>query len=215
MALAALEVYRQALRDRSPELRPALLGAATDPFDPGELHLARTVEESARLNHPRQPCIILSAAGMATGGRVVHHLMAQLPDPRNLVLLPGYQVPGTRGANLLAGATTIKAYGQYVPVRAQVVGLGEFSAHADADGVLSWLSQAPAAPATCFVVHGEPDASAALARRIRQQLNWCTVVPREDERVLVRPSSAAGRGGIAADRPEHSSTRLSRLHADR
>jgi metallo-beta-lactamase family protein len=187
MALAALDVYRQAVRERSPELRPAILDAATDPFDPGELHLVRTVEESARLNQPRQPCIILSAAGMATGGRVVHHLMAQLPDPRNLILLPGYQVPGTRGASLLAGATAIKAHGRYVPVRAQVVGLGEFSAHADADAILAWLSHAPATPGTCFVVHGEPDASATLARRIRQQWDWCTVVPREDERVVIHP----------------------------
>ncbi|BCJ34045.1 MBL fold hydrolase [Actinocatenispora thailandica] len=187
MALAALRVYRQAVRSRSAELRPALLDAATDPFDPGELHLAHSVEESARLNEPRQPCIILSAAGMATGGRVVHHLMAQLPDPRNLVLLPGYQVPGTRGARLLSGATAIKAYGRYVPVRAQVVGLGEFSAHADADAILSWLGHAPGAPETCFVVHGEPAAATELARRIRQQLDWCTVVPREDERVGIHP----------------------------
>ncbi|MEV0841976.1 MBL fold metallo-hydrolase [Actinocatenispora sera] len=214
MALAALEVYRQAARDRSPELRPAILNAATDPFDPGELHLARTVEESARLNHPRQPCIILSAAGMATGGRVVHHLLAQLPDPRNLVLLPGYQVPGTRGANLLAGATAIKAYGQYVPVRAQVVGLGEFSAHADADAVLTWLSLAPAAPATCFVVHGEPDASATLAHRIRQQLDWCTVVPREDERVTIRPGHDPGQANeIGTDHPGNLSGQLTRPQA--
>jgi len=202
MALAALEVYRHAVRDRSPELRDEIRSAATDPFDPGELHLARTVEESARLNRPRQPCIILSAAGMATGGRVVHHLVAQLPDPRNLILLPGYQVPGTRGARLLAGATAIKAYGQYVPVRAQVVGLGEFSAHADADGILSWLGHAGTAPDTCFVVHGEPEAAGTLARRIHGELGWCAVTPREDERIRVhhQPHTAEHPGAVSAPR---------------
>ncbi|GAA3514821.1 MBL fold metallo-hydrolase RNA specificity domain-containing protein [Actinocatenispora rupis] len=185
MALATLEVYRQAVRDRSPELRPAVLDSARDPFDPGELRLAHGIDESARLNRPGLPCIVLSAAGMATGGRVVHHLIAQLPDPRNLVLLPGYQVPGTRGSRLLSGATAIKAYGRYVPVRAEVLGVGEFSAHADADGILDWLRRSPGEPHTCFVVHGEPAASAALADRVRTDLGWNAVTPHDGERVSV------------------------------
>lgn len=185
MALAALEVYRRAVRERSPELRRGVLDAASDPFDPGELRLAHGIDESARLNRPDRPCIVLSAAGMATGGRVVHHLVAQLPDRRNLVLLPGYQVPGTRGASLLSGATAIKAYGRYVPVRAEVVGLGAFSAHADADGILDWLRKAPAEPHTCFVVHGEPAAARTLAGRVGDELDWCAVTPRDGERVSV------------------------------
>jgi metallo-beta-lactamase family protein len=122
---------------------------------------------------------------MATGGRVVHHLAHLAPEPRNLILLPGFQVAGTRGRALLDGARTLKMYGGYVPVRAEVVGVDDFSAHADADGLLAWLKTAPAPPRTCYVVHGEPPASAALADRIDRELGWCAVRPRQAERVLV------------------------------
>ncbi len=183
MALAALDVYRSALRARGPEVRALPAGTGGDPFDPGTLRVARSVPESAALNHPDQPCIIISAAGMATGGRVVHHLAGLAPDPRNLILLAGFQVPGTRGRALLDGATSIKAHGRYVPVRAEVAGVDTFSCHADADEVLAWLRTAPRTPDTCFVVHGEPAASAALAHRIVHDLHWCAVAPRQDERV--------------------------------
>lgn len=185
MALAALQVYRQAVRDRAPEIRPEIRAGSTDPFDPGDLRLASTAEESARLNEPRSPCILVSASGMATGGRVVHHLAHLAPEPRNLILLPGFQVAGTRGRALLDGARTLKMYGGYVPVRAEVVGVDDLSAHADADGLLAWLKTAPAPPRTCYVVHGEPPASAALAERIDREIGWCAVTPRDAERVLV------------------------------
>jgi len=185
MALAALQVYRRALRDGAPEIRPEIRTCSTDPFDPGDLRLASTAEESARLNDPSFPCILLSASGMATGGRVVHHLAALAPEPRNLILLPGFQVAGTRGRALLDGARTLKMYGGYVPVHAEVVGVTDLSAHADADGLLAWLKTAPASPRTCYVVHGEPPASAALADRIDRELGWCAVQPRDAERVLV------------------------------
>jgi metallo-beta-lactamase family protein len=185
MALAALRVYRDAVRTGAPEIRDEVRASPVDPFDPGELHLVPSAEESARLNRPAQPCILLSASGMATGGRVVHHLEHLAPDPRNLVLLPGFQVAGTRGRALLDGARTLKMHGRYVPVRAEVAGVDDVSAHADADGVLAWLGTAAAAPDTCFVVHGEPAASAALAGRIARELGWCAVVPRGGERVLI------------------------------
>ena len=185
MALAALDVYRDAVRSGAEEIRADLRAQPGDPFDPGQLRLAHTVEESMRLNHPDEPCIVISASGMATGGRVVHHLEHLLPDPRNLVLLPGFQVAGTRGRDLLDGATSLKMYGRYVPVRAQVVGVDEFSAHADARDMVDWLRTAPTAPTTCYVVHGELDASSALARDIQRDLGWCAVVPRPGERVLL------------------------------
>ncbi len=189
MALAALTVYRDAVSDPSGETRRlAATGAAThggDPFDPGMLRLAPSVAESKALNHPDRPCVIISASGMATGGRVVHHLAALAPDPRNLILFAGYQVPGTRGRALLDGATTVKAHGRYVPVRAEVLGLDEFSSHADADEILAWLRAAPQAPQVCFVVHGEPAAAGTLAGRIQRELGWCAVVPRDGERVRV------------------------------
>src|SRR6185312_10281848 len=108
---AALQVYRQAVRAGAPEIRPEIRARSTDPFDPGDLRLASTAEESVRLNNPSSPCILLSASGMASGGRVVHHLEHLAPEPRNLILLPGFQVAGTRGRALLDGARTLKMYG--------------------------------------------------------------------------------------------------------
>lgn len=185
MALAALEIYRDAVRKGIPDIRAEVRDLSADPFDPGELHLVHTREESKRLNEPRHPCIIISAAGMATGGRVVHHLAHMAPNPRHVILIPGYQVPGTRGRSLLDGATSLKMFGGYVPVRAEVVGVTEFSAHADSRELVGWLRTTPEAPRTCYVVHGEPQASRALADRIRTELGWCAVTPRHDERVLV------------------------------
>ena len=185
MALAALDVYRDAVRSGAEEIRADLRGRSGDPFDPGQLRLVHSVEESIRLNNPGAPCIIVSASGMATGGRVVHHLEHLLPGLENLILLPGFQVAGTRGRDLLDGATSLKMYGRYVPVRAQIVGVDEFSAHADARGVVDWLRTASVPPGTCYVVHGELDASQALARDIERDLGCCAVVPRPGERVLL------------------------------
>ncbi len=188
MALAALRVYRQALSAGASGLRPGPVRdvrAGLDPFDPGDLREARTPEESMRLNAPADPCIVLSASGMATGGRVVHHLAHLLPDRRNTVLLVGYQAIGTRGRALADGAREVKIHGRYVPVRAEVVALEEFSVHADADDILAWLRSAPRPPQVCYVTHGEQAASEALAGRIRDELDWCAVVPRPGERVLV------------------------------
>jgi metallo-beta-lactamase family protein len=122
---------------------------------------------------------------MATGGRVVHHLRRLLPDPRNTVLIVGFAAKGTRARDLLEGARSLKMFGTYVPVRAEVVDVGGFSAHADADEALAWMRGAPA-PKTVYVVHGEPESSAALCDRIERELGWCAVVPRSGERVLIR-----------------------------
>ncbi|TCC30743.1 MBL fold metallo-hydrolase RNA specificity domain-containing protein [Kribbella speibonae] len=182
MALAALNVYRAAVTNKSPELRPEIIGGP-DPFDPGTLRLVHSVEESMRISDPGRPSIVISASGMATGGRVLHHLARLLPGKRNTVILPGFQVPGTRGRALLDGARTVKIHGRYVPVRAQVVGLSEFSAHADSDELVSWLSSAPRPPETVYVVHGEDHARAELARRIQDELDWTAVTPSYLERV--------------------------------
>jgi metallo-beta-lactamase family protein len=188
MALSALRVYREALSAGAAGLRPGVVAdvrSGQDPFDPGDLRVARTKEESMRLNAPASPCVIVSASGMASGGRVVHHLAHLLPDRRTTVLLVGYQAVGTRGRALADGVREVKIHGRYVPVRADVVQLEEFSVHADADDLLGWLRSAPRPPQVCYVTHGEPHASAALAGRIRDELGWCAVVPRPGERVLV------------------------------
>ncbi len=179
MATATLDIYRDAIAAGAPELRPL----PPDPFGASTLRVARTVEQSKALNEPKDPCVIVSASGMATGGRVVHHLAGLAPDPRNLIVLAGFQVPGTRGRDLLDGATAIKAHGRYIPVRARVLGLDEFSCHADADQLLAWLAAAPRPPRTCFTVHGEPGAAAALADRIHHELGWCAVSARDGEKV--------------------------------
>ena len=175
MALAVLEVYGRA------DLRGELaLGAHPERIDL-PLHLARTPEESMALNNPRVPSVIISASGMASGGRVVHHLRHLVPDRRNTVVLTGYQAAGTRGRALLDGATELKMHGRYVPVRAEVVSDDEFSVHADADEVLSWLGSLPESPELVYVVHGEPESSEALAARVRADLGWRAVVPRRGE----------------------------------
>jgi metallo-beta-lactamase family protein len=180
MALESLEVYRRAAREHHGRLRH---GVATDVFDLPEVHAVHDAAGSERLNEPAYPCIIVSASGMATGGRVVHHLRHQLPDPRNTVVLTGFQAVGTRGRQLLEGARQVKIYGRYVPVHAEVVQVPDFSVHADAEELIAWLGRAPTPPRTVYVVHGEPHANEGLARRIRNELGWCAVSPRFGERV--------------------------------
>ncbi|NUT36638.1 MAG: MBL fold metallo-hydrolase [Hamadaea sp.] len=182
MALAALDVYRAAITSGAADVRP-MSPEPDDPFDTGTLRACRTVEESKVLNTLALPSIVISSAGMLTGGRVVHHLAGLGPEPRNLILLAGFQVAGTRGRALLDGAHTLKAHGRYIRVRADVIGLDEFSCHADADALVAWLARAPRPPQTCFVVHGEPQAAQTLAERVDRELGWCTVVPRMQERV--------------------------------
>lgn len=178
MALAVLDVYRKAVAAADPQLR-ADLGDG-DPFDGGDLHEARTPEESIALNAIGYPSIIISSSGMATGGRVLHHLARCLPDPRNAVILVGFQAAGTRGEQLAAGARAVKMLGRYVPVRAQVLVADAFSVHADADELVSWLTGAPP-PEAAYVVHGEPRASAALAERLSTDHGWTAVAPRQLE----------------------------------
>ncbi|MEW1952602.1 MBL fold metallo-hydrolase [Terrabacter sp. NPDC080008] len=180
MALAALDIYRDPAH--AAEVRPEALDRIRRL--PG-LRTAHTAEESIRLNTPGTPCIIVSASGMATGGRVVHHLRHLLPQARNTVLLTGYQAVGTRGRDLQEGARELKMAGRYVPVRAEVVTLDEFSVHADAGELLAWLDELPRPPESVHVVHGEPAAARALADGIRTRLDCAVSVPRHGERVLL------------------------------
>ena len=139
--------------------------------------LINTPEQSKALDQRSGPMIILSASGMASGGRVVHHLKAFLGDPRNLVLLAGFQAPGSRGASLAAGAKAIRIHGAEIAVRAQIGQLQGASAHADADELLDWMRRLPSAPLHTFITHGEPSASEALRYRIKHELGWDVTVP--------------------------------------
>ena len=143
----------------------------------------REAEESKKLNTNPLPKIIISASGMATGGRILHHLKNYAPDRRSTIVLAGFQAGGTRGAALRDGATELKIHGGYVPVRAEVVNLDMFSAHADRDELLRWLGGFESPPRETFVVHGEPSASDALRHLIDERLGWTVRVPEHQQRV--------------------------------
>lgn len=182
MALAALDVYVEAIARRDPALRPEVL-ATRDPFDLDRVDRVHDVEGSKSLDRDPHPKVIVSASGMATGGRVLHHLARYLPDRHNTVALVGFQVAGTRGWRLAQGERTLKLHGHYLPVRAEVVDLQGMSAHADRRELLDWVRAAPGDPVT-YVVHGEPDASQALAWAITER-DAPAVVPTAGERVLL------------------------------
>jgi metallo-beta-lactamase family protein len=129
--------------------------------------------------------IIISASGMLTGGRVLHHLEAFAPDSRNAIVLSGYQAGGTRGAALVGGVEHLRMFGQEVPIRAEVVPLQSFSGHADADEIVAWMAGATRRPKITYVTHGEPDAADALRARIQRELGWQARVPEHLERVAV------------------------------
>ncbi len=185
MALSALDVYQSpALKG---ELRPELTPA--DFADPPNLREVKSADESKRITKPSEPSIVISSSGMLTGGRVLHHLEALLPGKENSVILTGYQGVGTRGRALLEGATELKMYGDYVPVAAEIYQDEEFSVHADASDIIDWLRDLDPRPRTVFCVHGEEDATAALAAKIKAELGIAAVIPRRREVVTLTPGS--------------------------
>jgi metallo-beta-lactamase family protein len=136
---------------------------------------------SKGLNNLAGPAIIISASGMATGGRVLHHLARHLPDPASTVVFVGFQAGGTRGRRLQEGEKEIKIFGQMVQVRARIESMGSLSAHADSEEILRWLRGFKRPPRTTFVVHGEPDGAEALRDKITRELNWNVVIPTYQE----------------------------------
>lgn len=145
--------------------------------------IVATVEESRRLNELRFPSIIVSASGMASGGRVLHHLKAFAPDARNTVLFAGFQAMGTRGAAMIAGADEVRIHGESVPVRAEVAHIDSLSAHADREGLLAWIGALPEAPKQVFMTHGEPAAADALRQAVQARYGWPCRVPDDLETV--------------------------------
>ena len=148
--------------------------------------MVNSADESRALNLRGGPMIIISASGMATGGRVLHHLKAFASDARNMVLFPGFQAAGTRGASMLGGAEAIKIHGTYVPVLAEVVGMDSLSAHADYTEILTWLGTFPRPPKATYITHGEPAAADELRRRIQETLGWSCVIPNYLDSVPLR-----------------------------
>lgn len=170
MAIAATTLYQQHRRLlRLPAREAATLCDGVT--------LVGKAQQSQKLSRSRYPAVIIAASGMATGGRVLHHLAAMAPDPRHAIVFPGFQVGGTRGAKLVGGARDVKIFGSIVPVRAEVRHLEGFSGHADADELIAWLRGFRKPPARTFVVHGEREASDALRSRIAAELGWTVSVP--------------------------------------
>lgn len=179
MAASAMQVYlrhKQELRLTSGEC-DALAHAA---------HIIQSPEESRLLNARHGPMVIVAASGMATGGRVVHHLKAFAPDKRNTILFAGYQAGGTRGASIAGGAPTVRIFGEDVPIRAEVAMLDDLSAHADAGEIVSWLKGFKVPPRQTFITHGEPAAADAMRQHIERNLHWNVHMPFYLETVTLR-----------------------------
>jgi len=176
MAIEATEVYhRDAAEHRlTPAECKAMCGAA---------RFVNSVEESKRLNGLPGPMIVISASGMVTGGRVLHHVKAFGPDPRNTILFVGFQAGGTRGEAMTHGAPSVKIHGEYVPIRAEIAALECLSAHADYAEIMEWLGHFDAPPRKTFITHGEPPAADAMRHRIEEKLGWRCRVPDYLERV--------------------------------
>ena len=177
MALSATDLYLKHKEDHD------LLFARDeqnggDPLSVHEFHLTRTAEESKQINNVKTPCIIISASGMVTGGRVLHHLAQRLGDARNAVILGGFQAEGTRGRALQDGAKTLNLFGQVVPVLAEIVMMGQFSAHAGKSELLRWLTALQVPPKQVYLTHGEPAAAQSLQQAITEKFRWKASVAR-------------------------------------
>jgi metallo-beta-lactamase family protein len=171
MGIHAVQIFLKHSEEFSAETRQLISRYGTPVKWPG-FHFASTPEESKRINASHFPTIIVSSNGMCMGGRIQHHLIQRLPDPRNLVLFIGYQAVGTRGRQIKDGAHEVKIFGEIVPVRAQVAALEQFSDHADVDELLEWLGTFKKTPQSTHIVHGEPESAAALQLAIQTQLGW-------------------------------------------
>ena len=183
MAVSAIEYYRQHAHELDEDMRPVhgdMCRFCTERFEPVE-----TMKESQAVIERSGPAIVISASGMATGGRVLRHLEQALPDPKNTVLFVGFQAKGTRGRDLIEGARQVKMFGQIIPVRARIERLNDMSAHADAGEIMRWLGTFPSAPGMTYLVHGEPTAQAVLKARIERELGWRVHVPSHGEQVEV------------------------------
>ncbi len=183
MARAALDFYAQHPHELDEEVRPARRGEPL--VSTGRLTVIQDVEGSRKLTRSTEPSIIISSSGMATGGRVLHHLKQMLPDARNTVLFVGYQAPGTRGRQLTEGASFVKIHGEVVPVAARILRNDQMSAHADHDEMLRWLRGFTRPPACTYLVHGELTAMTVLRTSIERELGWPVAIPAHGERVTL------------------------------
>ncbi len=194
MALDALKMYQERLHELDADITTASQASpgrrvrgerALCAFCTSRFETVATAEESKQVTASRQPSIVISASGMATGGRVLHHMKAALPNGINTILFVGYQAAGTRGATLVAGATETRIHGEVVPVNARIEKIDSMSAHADVNEIMRWLGYFTKAPSRTFLVHGDQAPMAALAARIRAGLKWDVATPAWKEQVTL------------------------------
>jgi metallo-beta-lactamase family protein len=169
-------VYANRREEHDEEYVAASAGNA-NPLQTHSMMTSTTREDSKRLNSERGPRIIISASGMMTGGRVLHHALRVLPDKNATVVFVGYQAAGTLGRRVADGEKEVKVLGQWIPVRCEAIKIGGFSAHADWEEVIRWLKDLPAPPRRVFVTHGEVGSATAMAQHISQQFSWPVDVP--------------------------------------
>jgi metallo-beta-lactamase family protein len=178
MALSATDLYVKYKDDHDVDFARLESSGTRDPLDVRVFHLTRSVDDSKAINNVKMPCIIVSASGMISGGRVLHHLAQRLPDARNAVLLAGFQAEGTRGRALQSGAKILNLFGQPVPVNAEIITMGQFSAHAGKSELLRWLGGLQSPPKKTWLTHGEPVAAQALQAAIKEKFQWDVAVAR-------------------------------------
>ncbi len=177
MAINALDIFKDHIKDFDLYARMQKM-QGKDIFHPENLHICRTREDSMSINKQRSGCIIISASGMVTGGRILHHMAQRLPDPKNTILLMGYQAEGTRGRVIQEKKETVKIHGKQVPINAKIEMIDGFSGHADYNEMLAWLMPFNKKPKQVFMVHGETEASQSMAIKIRDTFGWNVSVPK-------------------------------------
>jgi len=191
MAIKAVEIFLKHTEEYS-EATKQLISRYGSPVKWQDLHFAQTVEQSKRINESKSSCIIISSSGMVTGGRIQHHLLERLPDPKNTIMFIGFQAPGTRGFTIKSGAPEVKMLGQTVPIRAQVVAFEQFSDHADTPELLEWLHTFTAKPSATYLVHGEPAASSQLRDAMTKDLGWNVQIAQWMQKVEVNSKLVTG-----------------------
>jgi metallo-beta-lactamase family protein len=176
MGIEATSMYTRAIAEHDVEMRQ-FFSEQVNPIFPPTLQVTPSSQESRKLNSLSGPGIIISASGMATGGRILHHLKLRLPDPTNTVLFVGYQAEGTKGRRLVEGEPEVKIHGRWIPVAAAIRQISGLSAHADADELVLWLSRRQRDPDRVFLIHGEYTVQRDFAARLAEEFGWQVIIP--------------------------------------
>jgi metallo-beta-lactamase family protein len=184
MGIEATALYSRALSEHDAEMRQ-FFADQVNPIFPPNLTVTPSSSESRKLNRLSGPAIIISASGMATGGRILHHLKLRLPDGKNTVIFVGYQAEGTKGRRLVEGEPEVKIHGEWIPVRAHISQISGLSAHADAGELTVWLSRREREPEAVYLIHGEYEAQRALAARLTEEFGWRPEIPELGESLTI------------------------------